>query len=356
MEEEVQVSVVIPAYNAQDTLEDAVLSVLEQTFSNLEVIVVDDGSTDNTPAAADALSAQDSRVRVLHKQNGGVSAARNDGIRLAKGIWLVTLDDDDYLDSRMIEQLYEAAVYRKADLSLCGIRLVYPEKKAEVFRPQTAITADRETFVNLLFTDLYDRHLISTHSNKLYNLAIIRKFGIYYDTSLSINEDLLFCLQYMRFCDSIAVIRGAYMNYVQHAVGESLITTFREDGLWSCFKVLEACNALFESVKPEKEPVNEMNNRMLMHICSFLGLMYYRSDYEKAKEKEVLSQLCQREDFQHLLSQTAPVGLKNKAAHFLLQHRFTDAYDALCRLLYLGKREKESRTSKEMRVQDGETK
>lgn len=343
-EEAVEISVVIPAYNAEATLERAAASVLSQTFKALELIIVDDGSFDKTAEIADELAKRDSRVHVLHKKNGGVSAARNDGIRRSRGQWLVTLDDDDYLDQKMLERLYTAAVSGNAQLALCGIRLIYPDRSPAVFRPETEVTADRETFLNVLFTDLYDAHLISTHSNKLYSLPVLKQYGIQYAESLSINEDLLFCLQYIRCCESIAVIRGVYMNYVQHGVGESLITTFSEAGLWSCFPVLKAYDALFDSAQMEDEPVNAMNNRMIMHICSFLGLMYYRSDFSREKERSIVCELCAREEFQRLLRQTSPQGLKAKAACFLLRHRMSAAYDALCRLLYLGKRRRERRT------------
>ena len=91
------VSVIIPAYNAADVLERCVRSVLAQTYARFEVLLVDDGSRDGTPELADALAREDGRVRVVHKENGGVSSARNAGLDEARGEWLTFVDADDYL-------------------------------------------------------------------------------------------------------------------------------------------------------------------------------------------------------------------------------------------------------------------
>ncbi len=102
------ISVIVPVYNIKDYLERCVDSILNQTYRNLEILLVDDGSTDGTSELADALGEKDGRIRVFHKENGGSSSARNLGIREAKGTLLGFIDSDDYIEPFMFEKLYEA--------------------------------------------------------------------------------------------------------------------------------------------------------------------------------------------------------------------------------------------------------
>ena len=98
------ISVIIPVYNVQDTLERAVESVQNQTYQNIEVILVNDGSTDSSGQICDELAATDERIRVIHKPNGGLSSARNAGIEAAKGEFLSFLDSDDYFDANLYKE------------------------------------------------------------------------------------------------------------------------------------------------------------------------------------------------------------------------------------------------------------
>ena len=337
MDQDEKISVVIPAYKNEETIERAVMSALSQTYGNVEVVAVDDGSPDKTGEILDKLAGEHKNLLVIHKENGGVSAARNDGIRKASGRWLVTLDGDDYMDDIMLERLHEAAVRGQSELVICGFRKVYPNGYREVFRPETELITDKESMINTMFTELYDRHLMSTHSNKLYSLELIRKESIYYDQELQINEDIDFCFRYLSHCSTVAVIKGAYLNYVQHEAGQSLINRFHENGLKSCFKVLRAYDELFDPLTLEDTVINDMNNRMLQHFCSFAGLMYYQSDYSEEKKLAVIQELCGEEAFQKLLAQTTPVGIKNRTAHFLLSRKKARAYHELCKLLYFKK-------------------
>lgn len=337
MDQDEKISVVIPAYKNEETIERAVMSALSQTYGNVEVVAVDDGSPDKTGEILDKLAGEHENLLVIHKENGGVSAARNDGIRKASGRWLVTLDGDDYMDDIMLERLHEAAVRGQSELVICGFRKVYPNGYREVFRPETELITDKESMINTMFTELYDRHLMSTHSNKLYSLELIRKESIYYDQELQINEDIDFCFRYLSHCSTVAVIKGAYLNYVQHEAGQSLINRFHENGLKSCFKVLRAYDELFDPLTLEDTVINDMNNRMLQHFCSFAGLMYYQSDYSDEKKLAVIQELCGEEAFQKLLAQTTPVGIKNRTAHFLLSRKKARAYHELCKLLYFKK-------------------
>lgn len=115
------ISVIVPIYKVEDYLKECVDSILGQTYDNLEVILVDDGSPDACPSICDDYAVKDNRIRVIHKSNGGLSDARNVGIDVASGEWIAFVDSDDMLHARYIELLHKAAVSNDAKMSWCSI-------------------------------------------------------------------------------------------------------------------------------------------------------------------------------------------------------------------------------------------
>ena len=114
------VSVIVPIYNVEKYLRKCVDSILNQTYKNLEIILVDDGSPDNCGNICDEYALSDSRIRIIHKKNGGLSDARNAGLDIARGNYILFVDSDDYIDETMVEKLYEALEKEKAEMSLCS--------------------------------------------------------------------------------------------------------------------------------------------------------------------------------------------------------------------------------------------
>lgn len=131
-----EISVIVPVYNCERYLERCIQSVLNQSFSDFELILVNDGSTDNSPVLCDMWKNRDSRIRVLHKKNGGTSSARNAGIDIAKGVFLAFLDNDDWYELSMLETLYILASENGVKLAICnafhwikeGVMIRWPSK------------------------------------------------------------------------------------------------------------------------------------------------------------------------------------------------------------------------------------
>lgn len=119
------VSIVIPVYNVEKYLEECLNAVVSQTYRHLEIIVVNDGSTDNCPAICDAYAQKDLRIKVIHKENGGLSDARNEGILISNGSFITFIDSDDVVASDFIEKMLEAAVANKAEVVECNFQKFY---------------------------------------------------------------------------------------------------------------------------------------------------------------------------------------------------------------------------------------
>ena len=147
------ISVIIPVYRVEPYLKRCVDSVLAQTYSNMEVILVDDGSPDECPGICDAYARQDERVTVIHQANAGLSGARNAGIDRAEGAYLAFVDSDDYLAPDFLEKLYQACVETGSDMSVCRWEYVKGEAIPEKGNGETKVFSGREMQANLYIPD-----------------------------------------------------------------------------------------------------------------------------------------------------------------------------------------------------------
>ena len=142
------ISVIVPVYNVAQYLEKSIASIQQQTYQNLEIILVDDGSTDESGRLCEQIAEQDERVLVYHKDNEGLSQARNDGLKQAHGDYVIFIDSDDYIHPEMIASLYQQLVNEDADVSSCGVMNVYANSES----PQTEkqddyFVCETETFL-----------------------------------------------------------------------------------------------------------------------------------------------------------------------------------------------------------------
>lgn len=129
-----EISIIVPVYNAEKFLKECVDSILAQTFTDFEVILVDDGSPDNCPAMCDAIAAKDSRVRVVHQQNKGLSGARNAGIDIARGNWISFIDSDDVVDKTFCEKLYDAVQKYGTKIAVSNILYLEADGSVSVYK------------------------------------------------------------------------------------------------------------------------------------------------------------------------------------------------------------------------------
>lgn len=127
------ISVIVPVYKVEKYLHRCVDSIINQTYKNLEIILVDDGSPDNCPKICDEYAQKDQRIKVIHKKNAGISEARNAGLEIAQGEFVAFVDSDDYIDSTMYEKMLLLAQKEKNDLVLCGFKKVSEDGKIENF-------------------------------------------------------------------------------------------------------------------------------------------------------------------------------------------------------------------------------
>lgn len=144
------ISVIVPVYKVEKYLDECVSSILSQTYNNIEVILVDDGSPDNCPAMCDEWAKRDSRVRVIHKSNGGLSDARNAGIDASTGKYLMFIDSDDYIKSEMIEVMHSQLLEEDADICACNL-YAYNEDGGKIVGSLKRTVGDSETILKMIY-------------------------------------------------------------------------------------------------------------------------------------------------------------------------------------------------------------
>lgn len=233
-----KISVIVPAYNIEAYLERCVNSILNQTYPNLEVIVVDDGSKDNTAKVAESLAKKDSRVKVISKANGGVTIARLTGVNEATGDWIGFVDGDDQIDSDMYERLLSNAKEHNADISHCGYKMVFPKGKIDYYyNTGKLVTQDNITGLkDLLRGDFVEPGLW----NKIYKRGFFKEIisEQKLDTSIKINEDLL--MNYLLFCKADKAVYEDFCPYhYMLREGSAATSKINENKLKDPLKVLK---------------------------------------------------------------------------------------------------------------------
>lgn len=204
------ISVVVPAYNIENYIERCIKSILNQTYSNIEVIIVDDGSTDNTASIIDQYALKDTRIIPIHKKNGGVSSARTEGINRASGEWIGFVDGDDVIEENMYEVLINNAKKYNADISHCGYQMIFPDGHIDYYYNTKCIEIQDNTIA--LEELLSGRKIEPGLWNKLFKKSLFNDSIDYESLSkIKINEDLL--LNYFLFKNSNLAIYEDFCPY-----------------------------------------------------------------------------------------------------------------------------------------------
>lgn len=165
------ISVILPIYNVSEYLERAINSVITQTYKNIEIILVDDGSTDDSGIICDRFADTDSRIKVIHKQNGGLSSARNAGIEIALGEYLTFIDSDDYVDEDYVEYLYKLVCEYNVPMSICSHTVVY--ENGTVLKKETGERQCLDAH-KVLERILYDEDIDLSAWAKMYHKSLFK--------------------------------------------------------------------------------------------------------------------------------------------------------------------------------------
>jgi len=224
------ISIIVPVYNAGKFLDRCIDSILNQTYENIEVILVNDGSTDNSGKLCEMYAHKDHRVKVIHQENSGPSIARNIGLEKANGTYIQFVDADDYIDEKMTETLVNE-INKNADIVICAYKIVSKKIDGKLdFVYSNSYRYPQMNKIEFLdeFGQFFKDYYVNYIWNKLYKACTIKKNNIRFDTSIKWGEDLIFNLNYLNYCDKITIIDEPLYNYVNYN-DFSITTSYNKD-------------------------------------------------------------------------------------------------------------------------------
>jgi len=269
------ISIIVPVFNVAEYLPRCLNSIINQTYSDLEVIIVDDGSTDGSPLICDEYASMDSRIKVVHKLNGGLSSARNTGLDMCTGEFVIFIDSDDWMDVEMVKSLYDAICSTGADIATCGIINVFADHQEKTSANSASVVIHKK---EAIYRGLVDKstNIRTEVWNKLWKKSVIGdnrfKVGQVY-------EDVYFNRVVLRNVEKIATVDLALYYYMRYRPG-STQTTFNKKGL-----------CLFDELSDLIEDVREQGMSQVADLIENEALEnavgYYVSAIDFSVEKQI---------------------------------------------------------------------
>lgn len=275
------ISIVVPVYNTENFLSKCIESILAQSYNDFELLLIDDGSTDNSGFLCDKYSEKDKRIKVFHKKNAGVGAARNTGIEMANGEYITFIDSDDYIDRHYLEYFFNIPfisnnIYIRAEALIDNTNGISSTKKNNKDYVLNNARLGHEI-------ELYDLLSKGAPWAKLFSLNLIRKYNLRFPTDINFHEDHFFVIKYITACakekGQFIYIGTPQYHYVQH--NQVSLTKKKRNTIEECNISIYMKNAIDENASII--PYNDKYIRMIYTNCCYLS---YLSAIKEAKNKE----------------------------------------------------------------------
>ena len=305
----IKVSVVVPVYNVAEYLEKCVDSLMAQTYKNIEIILVDDGATDHSGRICDEYRSKDERIKVIHKENGGLSSARNEGIEAATGEYIAFVDSDDFVAENYIEKLLAACVENGCKVSACAYYEYYSQDDMRFVGGEGSAVKSREDAVKDIFTMKNEICVVAW--NKLYAKELFADNKIRYPEG-KIHEDVFTTYKFCAAADKVAYINEPLYFYVQRA-GSIMGQTFSKKRL----QLIDAVESIAPFVK-ENSPVFDKEYEFYVFL-NYLTLINTMAD-SGYKDKVLFSGLASKiGEMSASLAQNPCFGRKHKLTCIFLK-------------------------------------
>lgn len=287
-----KISIIVPVYNVEKCLNRCLDSIINQTLKDIEVILVDDGSTDNSSYICDEYAKQDSRIKVIHKENHGAAAARNTGMEIASGDYIAFVDSDDYIELNMYEEMMKVNEIYDCDIVMCDCFKENKNGRAVFTHNIRSGYYDKEMlydeyFPTLLMTNSVDYPPTISNCVCLFKRKLIVDYHLRYKEGMRFSEDLLFGSQAMYFANSFYYMKEeCFYHYVMNE--NSVTNTYFEDK-WTLMKQLyNAINEFFLSVT-DYDFRRQVDLSLLYIVYHCIGNIKGSPNIKKDKTLRILS-------------------------------------------------------------------
>lgn len=274
------ISIIVPVYNVEKYLRKCIDSIINQTYKNLEIILVDDGSPDNCGTICDEYAQKDNRIKVIHKENGGVSSARNEGLRSATGKWISFIDADDWIEEIFCEILLNKAVKNRCDVALCGYSRVTDNRIEKIN------ANGKDAFFNskeYLIKSLNPQTGFGFCHMKLIKKEILN--NISFNENIVVGEDALFCIMFSINIKKSIFVEKALYNYRVNR--ESVVRKYDVDYVTKYKKSMELMhNYIMQEYSENKEIEQNLYNYIAYHIL-LIAVNYCFNPSNQQKTKSI---------------------------------------------------------------------
>lgn len=307
------VSIIMPAYNAEKTISKSIRSVLEQDYKHIELIVVNDGSKDNTSNIC--LSFSDSRIKIINQNNLGLSEARNTGLKAAEGEYLSFVDSDDWVDNNFISILVDNSRNSQSELAICGMTKEHPSYSQQISFKQSC------TYNNCLdsvsFLSLFEGGLINSCCNKLYLRDLIINNHLYF-SGKALVEDIEFNIQYLQLVRQVSTISECPYHYLMN--DNSLTSLVSEDMIKNYMYIQQTFIGVL------KKENRKFADKFVCHQYISIYLKYLRKVAYKKLEANDVFPILKKYTNEPLIYDSfdsyTPKTFKEKVILFLLKNKY----------------------------------
>lgn len=318
------ISIVVPVYKSEKTLAGCLDSLLAQTYTDIEVICVIDGSPDSCGDICDAYAAKDARVKSIKRENGGVSSARNRGIDEATGEYLMFVDSDDTVEPDYCEKMWKAHQETDAELVICGFHHWYVGRDVKKVPSNPGVYKTENYGAD--FLKLYQEGFLNMPWNKLFK----KEFAGRFDTSLSLGEDLLFNMNYLEKCSKVAVIPDALINYIQEEKGNTLSTKKRDNKLEIASKVCAGVQNYYAEISGAKELHPVIAGKFVMEFLDECESLPFDKKTPKAEKLQVIRKLANHKEFMEANKKAEVTVLDYKILQWCFAHGMQGIIYPIC--------------------------
>ena len=302
-----KISIIVPIYNAEKVLHKTIISIQKQTLKDIEIILVNDGSTDNSLAICKIYANDDNRIKIISKENAGVSSARNVGIKAATGKYIGFVDAGDWIEPNMYEEMYNKAEDLRADIAMCNyiIHKKNVEKHISI-NINSSFVSGKDIINNIvgnmiLSSKLKNREpIMGSVWRLLIKKDLIIKHNIEFEEKLDLMEDLIFCIEIFFRANLVSISKEFYYHYILEPV--SLSTCYRKD-------MLTIRKNVYESIKKilirENAFIQLKNNMIDRYINIYIGAIsneFRSGNNKKMKEKiKTIKEICSDSELNNIL-------------------------------------------------------
>lgn len=326
-----KVSIIIPVFNVERFLRKSLHSIINQTFKKIEIIIINDGSTDDSLKICQEFERKDPRIKVIDQQNQGVSGARNEGLKIATGEYIGFIDPDDWIEPTMFEQMYNSIISNNADLTICDY-FIEAGKDTEL----KSLKIDKNILQKHEIRDLIIENMIGADHLFKQNEVImgsvcrllikrsnLEKWEIKFKRDLALMEDLIFCIEYLIQTEKISIVNKPLYHYVKNI--SSAVNSYRENKeneLKNVFKILKD---ILESEKLYSSFVNKMRIRYIrIYLLSITNESNVGNPKKTNEKVKTIKRYCNNKIMRRYLNEidTRNYSFKHKVLLFLINKKY----------------------------------